>query len=152
MVEFTDVDDKTVSVLRDSFLHYLDDSLSFLKRGAILDLSSVSGSKAVSFYNITSESIIEKKDTNYVISSKNGDIVLKDFIGRISDNKYIVVGDLNLKMAGNSTTVEGEYFEIVYVEEGIVNIENKNVKYQVAADNTLIYVGNDKVIDLEFIR
>ena len=29
MVEFKDVDDNDVSVLRDSFLHYLDNSLSF---------------------------------------------------------------------------------------------------------------------------
>lgn len=148
MIEFTDVDENKVSIVKDSFVHYLDDSLSLLKNGAILDLDSVKGNNAVSFYNITNESIIEKKDSGYVIESKNGDIQLKNFIGRISDDKYIVVGDLNLKMAGNATSISGEYFEIVYVEEGIVNIENKDVKYQVAADNTLIYVGSDKVIDL----
>ena len=38
MVEFNDVDDVRVEVLQDSFLHYMDDSLSFLKKGAILDL------------------------------------------------------------------------------------------------------------------
>lgn len=148
MIEFRDVDNKEVSILKDSFIHYMDDSLSFLKKGAILDLDSLTGNKVVSFYNITNESIIEKKDNNYTIESKNGNINLKNFIGRISDNKYIVVGDLSLKMAGNSTTIKGEYFEIVYVEEGIVNIENKDVKYQVAATDTLIYIGNDKVIDL----
>ena len=148
MVEFVDVDNNTVSVLKDSFLHYLDDSLSFLKKGAILDLNSVSGNKAVSFYNITKESIIEKKDSNYVISSANGDIVLKNFVGRISDDKYIIVGDLSLKMVGNDTTIKGDYFEVVYIEEGIVNIENKDIKYQVSAEDTFIYVGNDKVIDL----
>ena len=148
MVEFKDVDDNTVSILRDSFIHYMDESISFLKNGAILDLDSVSGDKAVAFYNITDESIIEKVSKGYVIESANGDIELNNFIGRISDNKYIVVGNLNLKMAGNSTMVKGDYFEIVYVEEGIVNIENKNVKYQVAAADTLIYVGNDKVINL----
>lgn len=148
MIEFTDVDDKKVTVLKDSFAHYLDDSMSFLKKGAILDLDSINGDKAVSFYNITRDSIIAKKDNGYEIESASGDISLKNFIGRISDNKYIVVGDLALKLAGNSTSVKGDYFEIVYVEEGVVNIENKDVKYQVAADNTLIYVGNDKVIDL----
>lgn len=148
MVEFKDVDKNTVTILRDSFVHYMDESMSFLKNGAILDLDSVSGNKAVSFYNITDKSIIEKTDDGYVIESANGDIKLKNFVGRISDDKYIVVGDLNLKMAGNSTTIKGDYFEIVYVEEGIVNIENKSVKYQVTADDTLIYVGNDKVIDL----
>ena len=35
MIEFVDVDKNTVSVLRDSFLHYDDDSISFLKKGFI---------------------------------------------------------------------------------------------------------------------
>lgn len=148
MIEFEDVDQNTVSVLKDSFVHYLDESISLLKNGAILDLDSLDGNKAVSFYNITNKSMIEKKDDGYVIESANGQIKLKNFIARISDNKYIVVGDLSLKMAGNATSVKGEYFEVVYVEEGIVNIENKDVKYQVTAEETFIYVGSDKVIDL----
>ena len=148
MIEFKDVDENKVLILKDSFIHYLDESMSFLKNGAILDLDSVKGDKAVAFYNITSDSIIEKSNGGYVIDSAGGEIKLKNFIGRISDNKYIVVGDLSLKMTGNSTSIKGDYFEIVYVEEGIVNIENKDVKYQVAAEDTLVYVGNDKVIDL----
>ena len=147
MIEFVDVDDKTVSVLADSFIHYTDESISLLKNGAILDLDSVDGKNAVSFYNITNESIIEKKDDEYVIASANGDIKLDNFIARISDNKYIVVGDLRLRMIGNDTDVVGDYFEIVYVEEGIVNIENKDVKYQVTANGTNISVDG-KVIDL----
>ena len=148
MVEFVDVDDNTVSILKDSFLHYDDGSLSFLKKGAILDLDTLKKDGAVAFYNITDESIIEKRDSGYFIESAAGDVRLINFVGRISDDKYIVVGDLSLKMAGNSTTIKGDYFEIVYIEEGIVNIENKDVKYQVTADGTLIYVGSDKVIDL----
>ena len=148
MIEFEDVDENTVSVLKDSFVHYLDESMSLLKNGAILDLDSLNGNKVVSFYNITNKSMIEKKDGGYVIDSANGKIELKNFISRISDNKYIVVGDLSLKMTGNATSIKGGYFEVVYVEEGIVNIENKDVKYQVAADNTFIYVGSDKIIDL----
>jgi len=148
MIEFVDVDENKVAVLKDSFVHYMDESMSFLTNGAILDLDSLVSDKAVSFYNISNKSIIEKKDNGYVIESSSGDVKLNNFIGRISDDKYIIVGDLSLKMVGNSTNIKGDYFEVVYVEEGIVNIENKSVKYQVAADETLIYVGNDKVIDL----
>ena len=148
MIEFVDVDEKKVSILKDSFIHYMDESVSFLKKGAILDMDTLSGNKLVSFYNITKESMIEKRETGYVIETANGDLKLNNFVGRISDNKYIVVGNLSLKMAGNATSVKGDYFEVVYVEEGIVNIENKDVKYQVAAEGTLIYVGNNKAIDL----
>ena len=53
MIEFVDVDENTVTILKDSFLHYSDESLSFMKKGAILDLDTVKGNKVVSFYNIT---------------------------------------------------------------------------------------------------
>ena len=148
MVEFVDVDKNTVSVLKDSFLHYSDESMSFLKKGAILDLSSIKGDKAVAFYNISSKSVIEKKDSGYYIDSSFGEIKMESFMGRISDNKYIVAGNLSLKVPGNDTAVKGEYFEIVYVEEGIVNIENKDVKFQVAAEGTVVSVGNHIKIDL----
>lgn len=149
MIEFNDVDNNSVKILKDSFLHYLDGSLSFLKNGAILDLDSIEeGGEAVKFYNITNESIIEKSNNQYSIKNGNDDIKLKNFIGRISDNRYIVVGNLSAKLAGNETRIEGDYFEIVYVEEGIVNIENKDIKYQVTADGSQIYVGDDLVIDL----
>ena len=148
MVEFSDVDKKDVTVLQDSFLHYMDNSISFLKKGAILDLNSITNDKkAVSFYNITDKSIINKTSDGYVISSTAGDINLKNFIGRISDSKYIIVGDVRAKITGNSKEISGQYFEIVYTANGVVNVENKDVKYQVAAEGSYIYIG-DKVIDL----
>ena len=148
MIEFVDIDENKVTVLKDSFLHYSDESMSFLKKGAILDLDSIKGEKAVSFYNISNESIINKKDSGYYITSMNGEIKLVNFIGRISDNKYIVVGDLSLKMAGNETIVKGNYFEVVYIEAGIVNIENKDVKFQVASEDAVISVGTKLKVDL----
>ena len=147
MVEFKDIDDKDVAVLQDSFIHYMDNSLSFLKRGAILDLDSVKGTGTVVFYNIGNKSIINKEDSGYVIHNNGEDIKLNNFMGRINDDKYIVVGKVKAKIPGNETLIEGDYFEIVYVDKGIVNIENKDVKYQVAADETVLYVGN-LVIDL----
>lgn len=142
MIEFKDVDDKDVTIFKDSFLHYTDGSLSFLTNGAILDLDSIRGTKAVDFYNITNKSIIEKRSKGYVIETDGNDIKLDNFVGRISDNKYIVVGNLEAKIPGNNTNVKADYFEIVYTEEGIINIENKNSKYQVTAEGTIIYVGN----------
>ena len=147
MIEFKDTDNIDVTILKDSFLHYTDGSLSFLKNGAILNLDSIDGTKAVEFYNITNKSLIEKRSKEYVIESKNGNIDFKNFIGRISDNKYIVVGGLEAKIPGNNTNIKADYFEIVYTDEGVINIENNDNKFQVTAEGTLIYAG-DVVIDL----
>lgn len=142
MIVFKDVDDKNASILKDSFLHYNDGSLSFLTNGAILDLDTINGSEAVNFYNITSSSIIEKKGDKYVIKNSGDDINLKNFIGRISENKFIVVGKLEAKIPGNEKNISADYFEIVYSEKGIVNIENKDIKFQVAAEGTIIHLGS----------
>ena len=119
MIEFENTDKKTVTVLKDSFLHYNDESMSFLKRGAILDLDSANGNKAVSFYNISEKLVFENKNGGYVIEASSGDVVLNNFIGRISDNKYIIVGNLSLKMSGNDTTVKGDFFVKVARRLGI---------------------------------
>ena len=147
MIEFKDTEDNSVTILKDSFLHYNDGSMSFLKNGAILDLNSINGKDAVAFYNITNESIIEKNNENYVIQSNTHDIKLKNFVGRINDDKYIVVGNLELRLPGNNTNIKGDYFEIVYADNGVVNIENRELKYQVTAEETYIYAG-DILIDL----
>lgn len=142
MIVFKDVDNKNASILKDSFLHYNDGSLSFLSNGAILDLDTINGSEAVNFYNITSASLIEKKGDRYVIENSSDDIYLKNFIGRISENKYIVVGNIEAQIPGNEKNISGDYFEIVYSEKGIVNIENKDVKFQVTAEGTVLHIGS----------
>ena len=147
MIEFKDVDDNDATILKESFLHYDDGAMSLLKDGAILDLNSINGKDAVKLYNITSESIIEKENNGFSVKSNGEKINLRNFVGRISDDKYIVAGDLEAIIPGNNTPVKGEYFEVVYTEEGVINIENNNVKYQVTADGTKINVG-ELVIDL----
>ncbi len=147
MVVFDDTDKNEAKVTKDSFLHYMDGSLSFLKNGAILDLNSIKGNDAVKFYNITNKSIVEKSGNGYVIETNGSNIELNNFIGRISDNKYIVAGKLEAKIPGNEKNISADYFEIVYTTEGVINIENKDVKYQVTAEGTYIYAG-DITIDL----
>ena len=76
VVVFNDTDNNEVSVFKDSFLHYMDGSISFLKNGAILDLNSINGQEAVKFYNITNKSIITKSSDDYVIETNSNDIYL----------------------------------------------------------------------------
>lgn len=147
MIEFKDTDKKDVAVLKDSFVHYMDGSISFLKNGAILDLDSVNGKGTVLFYNINNKLMLSRIGNKYIIKNNDKDIELSNFMGRINDDKYIVSGNVKAKIPGNEALISGDYFEIVYVDKGIVNIENKDVKYQVAADETILYVGN-LVIDL----
>ena len=145
---FKDVDNKEVSTDKNNFIHYLDNSLSFMKNGVILDLDNIN-TTLVPYYNITDESIIKYNNGGYYIESSDKTLVFGNFLGRITENKYIVVGkDIKIKLAGSNETVSGNYFEILFIEDGVVRIENQEGSYQTVSDGTTIYVGNDVKIDL----
>lgn len=145
---FKDVDDKEVSTGKNNFIHYLDKSLSFMKNGVILDLDNFNENIAP-YYNITDKSIVRYNNGGYYIETADKTLVFGNFLGRITDNKYIVVGnDIRVKLAGNDESVHGEYFEILFVEAGIVKIENQEGSYQTVSDNSVIYIGENIKINL----
>lgn len=146
-IVFKDVDQTDVEVSEDSFVHYTNGDIVFLKNGALVDLGTISKS-TINFYNICKGSILNYRNRGYYVKTASGNVTFDNFMGRISDNKYIIAGkDIRLKASSSDTISNGDYFEIVFNEKGIVNIENQEVKYQLVAEGSYIYVG-DLVIDL----
>ena len=144
---FSDDNKKDVTVDMASFIHYNDKSIGFMQNGAIMDLMSANKS-IVPYYNITNKSTISYKDGNYVINTATKSLGFEDILGRISDNKYIVAGkNLTLKLPEVEAGREGDYFEITFVEEGVVKIENQEVNYQTTTQGTYIYAGDKVSID-----
>lgn len=144
---FTDDNKNNVSVSKTSFIHYNDNSIGFMKNGAVMDLNSANMS-IVPYYNITNKSTINYDDGKYVINTVNGNLEFDDILGRISDDKYIVAGkNITLKLPEVLTVIPGEYFEINFIEDGVVRIENQEVSYQTTTQNAYIYVGDKIVID-----
>ena len=107
---FIDVDSNEVSTSKDNFIHYLDNSLSFMKNGVILDLDNFN-ENIVPYYNITDKSIIKYNNGGYYIETSDKTLVFGNFLGRITDSKYIVVGNsIKVKLSGNDEFVKGDYF------------------------------------------
>lgn len=145
---FTNKDGKEVSASKDNFIHYLDNSLSFMKNGVILDLDNFNET-LVPYYNITDKSIIKYNNGGYYVETADKTLIFGNFLGRITDNKYIIAGkDIKIKLAGNNEMVSGNYFEILFVENGIVKIDNQEGSYQTVSDGTTILVGDKIKIDL----
>lgn len=146
-IVFKDVDKMDVEVREDSFIHYSNGDIGFLKNGALVDLGTILKS-TINFYNISKGSILNYSNKGYYVETSSKSVTFDNFMGRISDNKYIVAGkDIKLKTSTSDDMISGDYFEIVFNEKGIVNIENQEVKYQLVAEGSYIYVG-DLVIDL----
>ena len=145
---FDDVDSNQVEIDPASFVHYSNGDIVFLKKGALVSLTDFNSS-IVNYYNITSQNTIKYDKGNYVVSSNDKKINIESFIGRISDNKYLISGkDLKLKIPQNTEKIDGEYFEILFIEDGVIKIDNEKTSYQVTAQDSYIYVGNNITINL----
>ncbi|MGM9881448.1 MAG: hypothetical protein ACI31S_01240 [Bacilli bacterium] len=145
---FKDMQNNEVHISKDNFIHYLDNSMSFMQNGVILDLDNLDTS-LVPYYNITDKSLLKYNNGSYYIENSDKTLIFTNFLGRISENKYIVVGsNIKVKLAGNDNPVSGDYFEVLFVENGIVKIENQEGSYQTVSDGTIIYIGDNIKIDL----
>lgn len=136
----------------DNFIHYKNGDISFLQNGVILNLENVSDT-IIPYYNITNKSLIEFTNDKYIIKNTNGDLTLNSWIGRISENKYIVAtSNLVAKLSGNSDMLTsssvGSFFEITYEENGVVIVSDGINTRSTTADKSYIYIGEDIVISL----
>ena len=147
-ISFVDANSKSVSVDPASFVHYSDGSVSYLKNGALIDLDDIN-KEYVPYYNISDKFLIQYENGVYSISNGTKKLDFSNWIGRISDDKYIVAGkNLRLKIPGVTKEIDGDYFELLFMVDGVVRIDNKDVSYQVTAQGTYIYVGDGTIIDL----
>ena len=149
---FEDTSGEKVKVETNNFLHYIDGGIKFLKNGVIMDLDS-SNLTIVPYYNITNKSVLEYSKKSYYIETVDKTLAFNNIIGRISDNKYIVAGiDVSLQLAGNDNVITGDYFEITFIEDGIIKVENQEISYQATAENSYILSGENVKIDLGLKR
>jgi len=147
-IVFTDADNNKVAVEPASFVHYSNGDVTFLQKGALVNLGELNAAM-INYYNITNKSTIKYDSGNYVVSSNNNTIKLDSFLGRISDNKYLISGkSLSLRIPTNEELIEGNFFEVLFIEDGIVKIDNEKASYQVTAQDSYIYVGDSVVIEL----
>ena len=145
---FKDVDNKEVATSKENFIHYLDESLSFMKNGVILDLDNFN-QKLVPYYNVTDKVILKYSNGGYIVETADKTLIFGNLLGRITDNKYIVIGnDIKIKLAGNEEPVKGKYFELLFVEDGIVKVENNEGSYQTTTEGTTIFAGDKIKIEL----
>ena len=145
---FKDVDNKEVTTSKENFIHYLDESLSFMKNGVILDLDNFN-QKLAPYYNVTDKVILKYSNGGYIVETADKTLIFGNLLGRITDNKYIVIGnDIRIKLAGNEEPVKGKYFELLFVEDGIVKVENNEGSYQTTTEGTTIFVGDKIKIEL----
>ena len=147
---FKNVNNKKTTSSLDNFIHYGNGDLAYLQKGVILDLSKINET-IIPYYNITNKSLIEKQDNKYIIKNINGDLSLFNWLGKISENKYIISGEkLTLKLAGSGEVLYSSenFFEFSYIENGVVVISDGVNTRSATADGSYFYIGENTVINL----
>ena len=147
-IVFENANKEESKVAIDSFIHYDNGSLSVLKKSAILNLDNINKESTIKYYNIYSGTILENKNSIYSIENVKTKVDFSNFIVKINDNKYILIGkNITLKLSDTEKKLENGYYEIEYIEGDIVRIENNEVTYQNVPTNVKIILGNGINID-----
>lgn len=164
-VEFKDADNKELKIPDTTFLHYTDGSISTFKKTVVLDLNDLA-STTYKYYNVFPGSIFSKRNDSYQIDYLDKVLTFKYFLLKISENKYMIVGNtFTLKIGDETRIVEGTYLEIEYLEGNIIRLENQEIALQnisselaIIFDNVTIdlltkniYLNNDKKLNMNEI-
>ena len=147
---FKNTENKKATSALDNFIHYENSDVAYLQNGVILDLSKINET-IIPYYNITNKSLIEKEDNKYIIRTINGNLEINNWLGKISENKYIISGEkLTLKLAGSADILYSSenFFEFSYIENGVVVISDGINTRSATADETYFYIGENTVINL----
>ena len=149
-VVFTDTNGDKVDVVEASFIHYNDDSIGVLKKAVIFNLDEINN-EIPKYYNVFQGSILEYSGGVYTVDNLGKPLKFKHFIEKVSDTKFLIVGD-NLKInldGSHEIEVTSKYIELNFVDEKVVTIENKDVKYQTIGKDAVIDLGDKLTLNLD---
>lgn len=137
---------ESVSIPTETFIHYDDGSISTFSKSAILDLNDLS-KKTYNYYNIYPGTVFTKNSTNYTVTYLDKRLNFNNFLLKISDTKYMIIGNkMELQIGDIKKTIENNYLEVSYLEGNIIKLENQGVSYQNISSDVTITIG-DIVID-----
>ena len=147
-IVFTTNEGKMSAVDVSSFVHYDNGGVSLLKNGAFVDLNGIA-SEIVPYYNITNKSRINYSNGGYTIQNGDNNLYFDNILLRVTEDKYLLGGkNLSVKLPGIDELITGQYFEITFIADGIVLVQNDKISYQVTAEGTVFNVGSNIKIDL----
>ena len=152
-VTFTNSDNETQSVSNDTFIHYLDGSISAFKKTAVVSLSNMK-QKSFQYYTVYPGVIFSKREIDYKIPYLDKQLTFNEFLIKISPNKYMILSPkLKIKVGDDVTQVTSGFIELTYSDGNIVKLQNQEIDIQNISsdiqisinDNTYINVANKKI-------
>lgn len=145
-VDIETTKNENITIPVETFIHYDDGSISTFSKSAILNLNDLS-KKTYNYYNIYPGTVFTKNNTNYTVIYLDKRLNFNNFLLKISDTKYMIVGNkMELQIGDIKKVIENNYLEVSYLEGNIIKIENQGVSYQNISSDVTITIG-DTIID-----
>lgn len=132
-----------------NFVHYSSGSIAALKDGVLLELSQIDRDP-ISYYNIAALRTLEKKQDVYTISNLGNELEFQNFIWKISETKFLIVGtSIRIVFAdGSDRVIEDGYVELEYVDNEVIKIYNQEITYQTVSSDVYIEMPDNVRINL----
>ena len=147
-VEFKTSENKEIKVEEASFLHYVDGSISTFKKAVVLNLDDIN-KDVYQYYNFFPGTTFNKGSNEYRIAYLDRSLDMKNFLIKISDDKYMVVSNkITVYIGDEVKTINDSYLEINYVDGNIIRLDNQEISLQNVSENLIISLGNKVSIDL----
>jgi len=147
-VVFYDRDNKKVFLDAASFVHYNNGSFSSMKQGVMINLNDLDNT-IINHYGLDPGSVIERNGNDFILKSQDKSLNFKDFIWKISDNKYLLASKtISVTFSNSNERVFNDYVEITYYDTGIIRIVTQEGTWQTVSSNCAAQLDDGTVIDL----
>ena len=148
IIEFHNTNNEKIVMPSDSFLHYLDGSVSVLKKAAVVDLTKMDQT-SFQYYTVYEGAVFTKAGNDYRIDYLDKQLGFKNFLIKVSGDKYMIASPtLNVKIGENEQTVKSGFIELTYFDGDIVKIQNNELDLQNISSEIVIYIDDKTFIDV----
>lgn len=146
-ITITDTSDNKVNIQSNSFVHYNDKSIGATKKSVLLDLDSMEGN-VLKYYNFYDDTLLSYKSDSYKLELFEEELSLKNFVLKISDNKFMIVSDALKLTIGEDVHNLNDFIELNFLDGNIVRVENKDYVFQNISSDMKLELNNNVIIDL----
>ena len=147
-VVFKDTSGENISVEEDNFLHYTNGSIGTLTKSVILNLEKLN-EDPIPYYTVTANRVLKKNGNIFTIKNLNQELEFRNFIWKISENKYLICGSpMTINFQNGETKEISGYIEVEYSDNEVVKLYNQELTYQTVSSNLFITLPDDIKINL----
>ncbi|MCQ2496710.1 MAG: hypothetical protein MJ131_08985 [Lachnospiraceae bacterium] len=146
-IKFVDTEGETISVKKDSFVHYNSGDVASLSDSVLVNLDEVDSS-AVNYYGLSSDMLLDKSGSAYSIDSQSGNIGLEELLWKTGNNRYLLAADdIFVSVASGNEYQFKDFVELYYYDSGMLSIISPDGVVKTASADCYITTGNGATLN-----